>query len=194
MTVAEALGSLAGWDVRILASDIDTRVLQKAERAVYDDELLESVPSGLRDRWFERAEGGRRVKGALRSLVAFRRMNLVAPSTWTIRTRFDVIFCRNVAIYFDRPTQDAMFTALAGLLEPTGYLLSGHAENLHWLSHILRPLGKTIHVPAAPSATLQRSPDPILNEVVPPAVRPAALAKAEIAIQVAAASRARRER
>ncbi len=182
MTVADALGSLAGWDVRILASDLDTNVLETAERAVYDDEELASVPAPLRDRWFESFAGGHRVKGPLRTLVTFRRINLVEFSSWKIRTHFDVIFCRNVAIYFDRPTQEALFDGLASLLEPTGYLLSGHSENLHGLSHVLRPLGNTVHVPLAQPSGALRRPQPA------PAVQarntPLSTSTPEIALQV----------
>jgi len=192
MTVADALGSLAGWDVRILASDLDTNVLESAEHAVYDDEELASVPAPLRDRWFEPVAGGHRVNGALRALVTFRRINLVDFSSWKIRTHFDVIFCRNVAIYFDRPTQEALFDGLASLLEPTGYLLSGHSENLHGLSHVLRPLGNTVHVPMAQPSGALRGPRPapaVQPRNIPPSPSPSSSpspspSTPEIAIQV----------
>lgn len=188
MTVADALGSLAGWDVRILASDLDTNVLEAAERAVYDDEELASVPAPQRDRWFEPVAGGQRVKAPLRSLVTFRRINLVDFSSWKIRTHFDVIFCRNVAIYFDRPTQEALFDGLASLLEPTGYLLSGHSENLHGLSHVLRPLGNTVHVPVAQSGGALRGPRPAPVEQarhMPPSTSTStSTSTSEIALQV----------
>ena len=75
------------------------------------------------------------------------------PASWKVHTRFElVIFCRNVAIYFDCPTQETLFTGLASLLEPTGYLLSGHSENLHGLPHVLRALGNTVHVQVTPSS------------------------------------------
>ena len=155
MTIADALGSLAGWDIRILASDLDTNVLATAERATYDEIATDDIPAALRAKYLEPAGNGEsRVIAPLRSLVTFRRLNLVEPSSWNVRTRFDAILCRNVAIYFDRPTQEVLFRGLAALLEPTGYLMSGHSENLHWLSSVLRPVGNTVHVLAS-AATSQ---------------------------------------
>lgn len=157
MVLADTLGLLAGWDVRILASDLDTSVLGAAARATYTGLELEDVPEKERARHFVAAPGGYRVRDSLRALVTFRRINLVAPEAWTIRTNFDVIFCRNVAIYFDQPTQALVFGELASRLEPTGYLITGHSENLHGLTHLVRPIGQTVHVPAAsPRAALGR--------------------------------------
>ena len=154
MTIADALGSLAGWDIRILASDLDTNVLANAERATYDEIATDDIPVALRAKYLEPAgKGESRIIAPLRSLVTFRRLNLVEPATWNVRTRFDAIFCRNVAIYFDRPTQEVVFRGLAALLEPTGYLMSGHSENLHWLSSVLRPVGNTVHVLESATAT-----------------------------------------
>lgn len=158
MTVADAVGSLAGWDIKILASDLDRKVLATAERAVYSEESLAEIPAALRAKYWE----GNRVGPALRSLVTFRPMNLVAPQTWSFRAKFDVIFCRNVAIYFDRETQETLFSSLASVLAPHGHLMSGHSENLHWLSHVLRPAGNTIHVHAN---TPKASPTEVTREV-----------------------------
>ena len=177
MTLADALGSLHGWDIRILASDLDTEVLATAEAATYDDLAVEDIPAPLRAKYLERSsdgEGFRRVIEPLRSLVTFRRINLVTPSTWSIRTKFDVVMCRNVAIYFDRPTQETVFKALTQTLEPTGYLMSGHSENLHWLSDVLTPIGNTVHtradgIPAAPkSGTRPTVRAALLGRVPPP--------------------------
>ncbi|MDB4942177.1 MAG: Chemotaxis protein methyltransferase CheR [Labilithrix sp.] len=186
MTLADALGSLAGWDIRILASDLDTNVLETAERATYDDLAVGEIPLPLRRKYLEVAPNGEsRVVRPLRDLVTFRRLNLVEPSTWTIRTRFDVVFCRNVAIYFDRDTQETVFRGLAAHLEPTGYLMSGHSENLHWLSSVLRAVGSTVHVLAgvpsaasSPSDAPGRSLAPPGRSMAPPvmSLRPGAVA------------------
>ncbi len=161
MVVRAALGSLAGWDIRILASDLDTNILSAAEEAIYDESAILDVPHALREAGFERLGDGRvRVVAPLRGLVAFRQLNLVHPP-WPIRTKFDAIFCRNVAIYFDRPTQRKLFEGLARLLDPEGYLFAGHSENLHWLSEILTSIGGTVHRltdgAAAPHSKARRS-------------------------------------
>ncbi|AKU94042.1 Chemotaxis protein methyltransferase CheR [Labilithrix luteola] len=156
LVLREALGSFAGWDIRILASDLDTNVLRTAEEAAYDPRELDEVPEAMLRSGFERCADGRlRVVAPLRELVSFRRINLI-ERPWPIRTKFDAVFCRNVAIYFDRPTQQGLFEALTSLLEPTGYLFSGHSENLHWLTHILEPLGHTIHRPTGAAAAKPR--------------------------------------
>ena len=145
MVVRAALGSLSGWDVRILASDIDTDVLATAERGTYAEHEIADVPSALRQSGFEPVGDGRfGVVEQLRQIVTFRQLNLVQPP-WPIRTKFDAIFCRNVAIYFDRPTQERLFRALANLLADDGYLFAGHSENLHWLSEVLSSVGGTVH-------------------------------------------------
>lgn len=189
MTLANALGSFSGWDVRILASDLDTNVLATAQEATYDELAIEDIPASFRSKYLEGAPSGMyRVIAPLRSLVTFRRMNLVSPETWSIRTKFDLVMCRNVAIYFDRPTQKKVFHALADLLTPSGYLMSGHSENLHWLSDVLRPVGNTVHVKVdggkahAPSAA---AIPPAPKSGTRPAVRALTFgAGPEVAIQV----------
>ena len=156
MTVLGALPYGGDWDVRILASDLDTEVLAKAEDAVY--RCIDGVPAALVDRFFVSTSEGYRVSDALRALVTFRRVNLVEPSTWNIRTKFDAVLCRNVAIYFERETQHTVFRALAGYLEPNGYLMSGHAENLQQMTDVLRPLGGTIHALARRANRTSRRP------------------------------------
>lgn len=154
MTLRAALPNFEGWDVRVLATDIDTNVLARAEAAVYDEDELADVPSALRASAFEPAGGGTfRVVSALRKLVTFRTVNLTAPP-WAIRTKFDAIFCRNVAIYFDRETQRKLFGDLAAMLEPTGYLMSGHSENLHWMTGVLAPAGNTVYRPVSTGGAL----------------------------------------
>lgn len=175
MTLAESIGSLAGWDIRILASDLDTNVLATAEEAIYDEIALADVPAPLRAKYFQASRSGDgfyRVAAQLRSLVTFRRINLTAPASWSIRTQFDMVFCRNVAIYFDRPTQATVFTSLANQLTPHGYLVSGHSENLHWLSDVITPVGNTIHVrtgtvPSAPKSGVRPSARPRAPEAPP---------------------------
>jgi chemotaxis protein methyltransferase CheR len=147
MTVREAFGGTAGWDVKILASDIDTAVLHAAEQGVYKQEKLADIPEDLLRRYFLRGkgewEGYFKVKRELREMITFRRVNLIEP--WPFKTRFDAIFCRNVVIYFGRPTQQRLFEQLARVLSAEGYLFVGHSENLYWLSDLLVSLPGTIY-------------------------------------------------
>lgn len=161
MVLADGLAE-PGWDIKILASDIDTNVLAHARAGEYDVELVHDVPEALRRKYFEPSDGGYRVVSRLRSLVTFGRINFIEPK-WPIKTRFDVIFCRNVTIYFDRETQETVYARFERQLEPGGYLVAGHSENLHWLSQTFAPIGKTIYQrtegrrPSVPAAMRRRS-------------------------------------
>ncbi|MBI4522671.1 MAG: protein-glutamate O-methyltransferase CheR [Deltaproteobacteria bacterium] len=148
MTVREALGSLLGWDVKILASDIDTEMIRNGSDGIYAAERLSGVPYELKRKHFLRGkgecEGYLQVHPELRDLVVFRRINLM-DEPWPIHTYFDAIFCRNVVIYFNRETQEKLFERLATYLSEEGYLFVGHSENLSWLSHLFAPLRGTIY-------------------------------------------------
>lgn len=137
MVLADALGVRAMTDVRVLATDISTRVLEKARRGVYAEERFRDVPHDLMQRHLLRAANGDGVsyliKRELRTLVEFRRMNLM--ESFSGLGSFSVIFCRNVMIYFDRETQEDLVNRLTAHLEPGGYLLIGHSENLNAISH-----------------------------------------------------------
>jgi chemotaxis protein methyltransferase CheR len=143
MTVREALG--AGWDLRILASDIDTDVLARAEAGVYTGDQLAPVPAALRERYFTREADRRfRVRRELAELIAFRRINFM-DEAWPIRTRFDVIFCRNVLIYFDRDGQRRVVERLLSFLADGGSLCLGHSESVIGLADGVRHVGNTIY-------------------------------------------------
>ncbi len=149
MTVAETCAAqLAVWDMRILATDIDTQVLARAAAGVYPEERIEGIPAARARRWFQRGNGPNagkvKVKDALRSLVVFKRLNLMDES-WPMRGPFDAIFCRNVVIYFDKDTQRRLFDRYANLLAPCGYLYIGHSESLHHVSSRFRLIGRTIY-------------------------------------------------
>ena len=147
MTVREFAPFDAAWDVRLLASDIDTDVLSAAEQGLFSCEDLEPVADSLKRRYFQRGvgrfEGQARAKPELRQLLTFRQLNLIADR-WPIQAKFDVIFCRNVMIYFDVETQKKVVEHLTQHLAPGGYLLLGHSENIQWAASYLRPLGNTI--------------------------------------------------
>jgi len=137
ITLREGLEPLAAWDVRILASDIDTQVLRQAAAGIYPVERVAGIRPFLVQRHFLRGTGSRegfvRVREEVRRLVTFRRINLL-EEPWPIRTRFRCIFCRNVLIYFDQATQRRLIGRLADHLAAGGYLFLGHSELLHGLS------------------------------------------------------------
>jgi chemotaxis protein methyltransferase CheR len=125
-----------GFSLRILATDISTTVLKKAKLGVYSTEVLRPVAPALKAKYFMRGrEPGSnlvRVVPELRRLVEFRRLNFL-DSDYCLPEKADAIFCRNVMIYFDKPTQQSILGRLTHCLLPGGYLFMGHAESLHEL-------------------------------------------------------------
>jgi chemotaxis protein methyltransferase CheR len=119
-------------DVKILATDISHRVLQKAQEGVYGEEVVADLDRGLLSRHFDPVKDGAnkvyRVKNELRSLIRFARLNLMDP--WPMRGHFDLIFCRNVMIYFDKETQKKLVRRYWEYLVPDGHLFVGHSESL----------------------------------------------------------------
>ena len=131
-TVLSVWPNAADLDIRILGTDIDTNVLATGRAAVYDENLLEGIPAQTRGQFFERDPNDKRswrVCEAARSLVAFRELNLNGPS-WPMKGPFDAIFCRNVVIYFDEPTQERVWSRFAPLVAPGGRLYVGHSERV----------------------------------------------------------------
>jgi chemotaxis protein methyltransferase CheR len=129
MTVLRRLPDAASRDIRILATDIDQTALARAIRGRYTPSQLESVPPNDQRRYFQPTEGGDMEAGAeLRALVTFRPLNLIGA--WPIQKAFDVIFCRNVVIYFDGETQAALWPRFRQALTPDGVLFIGHSERL----------------------------------------------------------------
>ncbi len=151
ITMMEAFGSLTP-PVSILATDIDTAVLAKAERGVYAAEVVEKLPAALLKRYFLRGRGEQqglaRVRPEVRALVSFKALNLL-DSRWPLETRFDAIFCRNVMIYFDKPTQHGVLEKLAARLTPQGLLFAGHSENFTQARDLFELQGKTVYRLAA---------------------------------------------
>jgi chemotaxis protein methyltransferase CheR len=147
MTAIEAFGTLKP-PVRILATDIDTAVLDKAQQGVYAMERLEKMPQERIRRFFLRGQGQNagkaRVRDELRALIEFRQLNLLDAS-WQIRGPFHAIFCRNVMIYFDKPTQYEILRKFVPLLHTDGLLFAGHSESFHHAADLFRPRGKTIY-------------------------------------------------
>jgi len=135
------------WDVKILATDIDSHVLTTAQRGVYSAERVQGLSPAHLQRWFRKGQGVHtglvRVVPALQELITFRQLNLI--HSWPMRGPFDMIFCRNVVIYFDKATQRQLFERFATLLDPHGYLFVGHSESLFQITDRFELLGKTIY-------------------------------------------------
>ncbi len=133
ISLMEGLSMDRYWDIKVLASDICTKVLETAQKGVYDNQSIKKVPSHLWNRYFLKGvddnTGKYKIKGFVREKVIFRRLNL-KDREWPIRCAFDAIFCRNVLIYFDRYTRIDTIRKLARYLSPGGYLFLGHAESV----------------------------------------------------------------
>ncbi|MDH4191446.1 MAG: chemotaxis protein CheR [Betaproteobacteria bacterium] len=147
MTMVELFGSFTP-PVKILATDVDTNVLEKARWGVYPAERVEKLPDDKAKRFFLRGKGENagqvRVRPELREMILFRQLNLL-DAAWPMRGPLDVIFCRNVMIYFDKPTQIVILERFAKLLRPDGLLFAGHSESFHHAAHIFRTRGKTVY-------------------------------------------------
>ena len=147
MTMVELFNSFTP-PVKILATDLDTGVLAKAQAGVYDAERIEKISPERQRRFFLRGSGANagqvKVRPELQGMIAFRRLNLLDP-VWPMRGPFDAIFCRNVMIYFDKPTQLKVLEKFVPLLRPDGLLFAGHSESFHNATHLFRLRGKTVY-------------------------------------------------
>ena len=132
LTVLSLLPNAADYDFRILATDIDPKILAQARSGIYDDNALETVSPVMRKQFFTEIDvAGRRkyqVDDRVKRLITFNELNLM--SQWPFKGQFDVIFCRNVVIYFDEPTQMKVWSRFAGLLPEGGHLYIGHSERV----------------------------------------------------------------
>jgi chemotaxis protein methyltransferase CheR len=137
-----------GFRFRILATDISTHVLEKAEMAVYSNDVVRPVPAALKRKYLmaSRAPGSSQVRVVpeLRRLIEFRRLNFM-DADYAIAEKADAIFCRNVIIYFDRQTQEHVLGKLARRLVPRGYLFVGHSETLHDMDLPLTPVSPALY-------------------------------------------------
>jgi chemotaxis protein methyltransferase CheR len=131
LTVLSLLPDAHSYDIKILATDVDKNILHKASEGVYREDDVEIMPDTQKRKYFEKADRSSDtwVAGAeLKRLITFRQLNLIKP--WPISSRFDIIFCRNVVIYFQEATQQELWTRFHKAIEPSGWLFIGHSERI----------------------------------------------------------------
>ncbi|KZN51813.1 hypothetical protein N474_03375 [Pseudoalteromonas luteoviolacea CPMOR-2] len=144
MTIADEFPS--DWDVKVLATDLDSNVLQKASEGTYNSTSVTGLEESHLRKWFLKSSDGSqyRVKDKLKDLIYFKRLNLLEP--WPMRGPFDLIFCRNVLIYFDKETKDNLFKGYHDLLDEShGHLFIGHSETMSKERTDFKNLGKTMY-------------------------------------------------
>lgn len=148
MTLFDGVAAPLQWDLKILASDLSMRVLAQAASGVYEEERVHELPPEVIRRHFLKGRGGQagtvKVKPHLSDMILFHRINLM-DERYLIKTPLDVIFCRNVMIYFDRPTQQQLVNKFHRYLKPGGHLFIGHSESLQWVEHPFRSVAPTIY-------------------------------------------------
>jgi len=147
MTLFEGLKpNVASWDAKILATDIDSNVLAKAKCGVYDVRRIDGIPLRYKKEYLVQGKGNNenstKVHPDIQRLVTFKHLNLLHE--WPMKGPFDIIFCRNVIIYFDKPTQQELFERFYELLSPNGLLILGHSENLGSFQKFYENVGRTI--------------------------------------------------
>jgi len=147
MTLIEALGSRAST-ASVIATDIDTQVLAKGEAGIFTMEQVSKLPVERLKRFFLKGSGALagkvRIRPEVAAMVRFEQLNLLA-SRWALQESFDAIFCRNVMIYFDKPTQAKILQRFAPMMKPHGLLFAGHSENFSFANQTFRLRGQTVY-------------------------------------------------
>ncbi len=147
MTLQPFARQLEGWDAKVLCTDLDTDVLAKARVGTYELEKTNGLSQTQKEQWFKKETIDQEVfltaKPLLKQLLHFRQLNLM--TRWPMSGKFDVVFCRNVMIYFDRETQRELVEKFADVIEPNGHLIIGHSETLGRVSDRFELIGKTVY-------------------------------------------------
>lgn len=144
MVLKSVLPDLKSWDAKILATDIDTNILKTAMAGEYAIEQLDNIPNEyLIDVLVNESLHKIKMSPTLQSMITFKSLNLMED--WPMKGPFDVIFCRNVVIYFDKPTQSKLFARMADILTPDGWLYIGHSENLFQVCNRFELVGRTVY-------------------------------------------------
>jgi chemotaxis protein methyltransferase CheR len=158
MTAVDAFGSFTP-PVTIIATDLDTNVLETAKAGIYPENRINKLPADLVKRFFLRGtgkqEGYVRVRKELRDMITFHQLNLL-DNSWPLRSQMDVIFCRNVMIYFDKPTQLEILKKFVPLLRTDGLMFAGHSESFYHAEDYFKLRGKTVYE-LSPKVKAQRA-------------------------------------
>lgn len=152
ITAVEAFDRFSA-PVKIIASDLDTNVLETARTGVYPLDRVEKLSKEQKKQFFRRGRGDNaglaKVVPELRQLIDFRQLNLL-DAQWPFTEKFDAIFCRNVMIYFDKPTQRKLIEKMMRVLQPDGLFFAGHSESFFHASDLISPVGRTVYRPVLP--------------------------------------------
>ena len=144
MTVCEAFKDERGWDLKILATDLDTEILTKASRGVYASQQVAPVPLPYLSKYMVRCSEGYEAGPQIKGMIAFRKLNLM-DQTFPMKKPFDIIFCRNVMIYFNEETKQELAKKYHHHLKDGGYMFVGHSESLMTMKHLFRFLKHTVY-------------------------------------------------
>jgi chemotaxis protein methyltransferase CheR len=148
ITIRDSLRNKPGWNVQILATDIDSNVLDVANKGIYPEERIRSLNAEMLQSSFKKGIGSNKgyvkISSDLKGMITFQQLNLLEP--WPMRSPFDIIFCRNVVIYFNKQNQRILFDRFANALNSGGFLFIGHSESLFNISDRFELIGKTIYL------------------------------------------------
>ncbi len=144
MTLADHFAG-AEWDPKILATDLDTNVLNKAAKGCYSEESITGLPQRYREKYIKTTESGIQMKQSIQKMIHFKQLNLL--QNWPMTGQFDLIFCRNVLIYFDNETKAKIIARFRKYLAPDGLLFIGHSETLTNISNEFELIGQTMYQP-----------------------------------------------
>lgn len=142
--VVKSMPQLLGWDIKILATDLDTNVVQTADAGTYSLDQVDKIPKHFKK--FFKPNGDSSsviIDKEVRDLIRFKPLNLLEP--WPMKNSFDIIFCRNVVIYFNLETQKTLFDRFSSVLCDNGHLFIGHSENLYKVTDRFKGIGRTIY-------------------------------------------------
>lgn len=147
IAIKESIANLSGWDVKILATDIDTDVLQVGKDGIYSEEDTKGLNDSQLKKYFRKGRedhlGDFKASKEIRDLIIFKQLNLMHD--WPMKKTFDVVFCRNVIIYFNKETQAFLFNKIAQKMDSGSYMMLGHSESLFNVNDDFKLLGKTIY-------------------------------------------------
>lgn len=147
MTVRSIIPENSGWDVKILATDLDTNMVAKGSNGVYTEDRVTGLSAQNMKKWVQKGRGDTsgmvKMDDRLREMITFKQLNLM--NEWPMKGPFDLIFCRNVVIYFNKETQATLFGRYADMLVDDGHLFIGHSESMYKICDRFKLLGQTIY-------------------------------------------------